>query len=77
MDYKTDQTRRRVGKSFVKEVNHRMVAGAERFVFASFDSKQTRKWVKNFSHTRQNPKIDMEAIIQRAKMYRERQRQAS
>lgn len=77
VDYETNQRRRRVEKRFVNEVNRRMVAGAERFIYASFDSKQIRDWVKNFAYTRGRPKIDKEVIINRAQMYRERRRRAS
>ena len=77
LDYETTQRRRRVEKSFVNEVNRRMVAGAERFIFASFDAKQIREWVKRYAHTRGRPKIDKEFVIRRAQMDRERRRQAS
>jgi len=57
------QKLRRVKKSFVKEINRRVIYIAEQYIFSPINAKFVRQLTAEASFTRQRPKMDRELLI--------------
>lgn len=65
LDRKTNQRSRRASHKFVGDINRRMIAMAERYVISHKDTSTIRRTVQNWAHTRGQPKMDKDYLINR------------